>query len=149
MIADRGDRDPIDVMSEYVSSNVIDPNLKLQAAGMLANYKYGKRPAYRYIEDVVGMKAPQTLEEARQYLARLSFLVAEGKLDIDGAAAVKDLLQAYIDSVVGSDVDQRLRVVEEMLRAQAAGGSGVTVVVQSDLPRLPGAGGCRVARRGP
>jgi hypothetical protein len=113
-------------------------NLRIQAMGMLASYQSGKRPAYRYIEDVVGMKAPKTLEEARQYLARLSFLVAEGKLDVDGAAAIKDLLQAFIDSVVGSDVDQRLRVVEEMLREQAARGSGATIIVQDGLPTMPG-----------
>jgi hypothetical protein len=138
MLDKRGDRDPIDVLSEFVSSTVVDPALRLQAAGMLASYKHGKRPAYRYIEDVVNLPAPQTLEEARQYLARLSYLVAAGRLDVDGAAAVKDLLQAFIDATVGSDVDQRLREVEEQLRAQAAHGSGVTVVVRSDLPRMPG-----------
>jgi hypothetical protein len=139
MIEQRGDRDPIDVMSEYVSSNTVDPALKLQAAGMLASYKHGKRPAYRYIEDVVGLKAPQSLAEARQYLARISFLVADGKLDVDGAAAIKDLLQAYIDATVGSEVDQRLRALEEMAREQAARGYGASVaIVQGGMPIMPG-----------
>jgi hypothetical protein len=40
--------------------------------------------------------------------------------------------------VVGSDVDQRLRVVEEMLREQAARGYGATIIVQDGLPSLPG-----------
>jgi hypothetical protein len=134
----RGDRDPIDFLSEVTSSALVEMPLRIQAAGMLASYKHGKRPAYRYIEDVVGLKAPQSLEEARQYLARISFLVADGKLDVDGAAAIKDLLQAYIDAVIGSEVDQRLRALEEMAREQAARGFGAAVTVVQGLPPLPG-----------
>jgi hypothetical protein len=138
MLDQRGDRDPIDFLSEVTSSALVEMPLRIQAAGMLASYKHGKRPAYRYIEDVVGLKAPQTLEEARQYLARISFLVADGKLDVDGAAAIKDLLQAYIDAVVGSEVDQRLRALEEMAREQAGRGFGAAVTVIQGMPPLPG-----------
>jgi hypothetical protein len=139
-IEQQGGKDPIAVMSEYVSSTVVDPALRLQAAGMLASYQYGKRPAYRYIEDVVGMKAPQTLEEARQYLARISVLVAEGKLDVDGGLAIQSLLQSYIDAVVGSEMERRLQVLEELAREQAAcGGFGASVtVVHGGLPTMPG-----------
>jgi hypothetical protein len=37
-LAQQGGRDPIEVLSEFVSSTTVDPNLKLQAAGMLASY---------------------------------------------------------------------------------------------------------------
>jgi hypothetical protein len=115
-------------------------NLRVQCAVALSNFQRGKRPALRWVEGITGLKAPQTLEEARQYLARLAFLVAEGRIDIDGAAAIKDQLQAFIDAVVGSEVDQRLRALEEMAREQAARGGGVHAVVQvlDGLPPLPG-----------
>jgi hypothetical protein len=116
--------------------------LKLQAAGLLAQHKYGRRPSYRYVEDVVGMKAPKTIEEALQYLSRLSALVAEGKLDVDSGLAIQSLLQSYIDAVIGSEVDQRLRALEENVREQAArGGFGAAIVVESSLPRMPGTEG--------
>jgi hypothetical protein len=137
----RGDRDPIDFLSEVSSSALVDMPLRIQAAGMLASYKHGKRPSYRYIEDITNMPAPRTIAEAQQYLARLTFLVATGKLDVDGAAAVKDLLQAYIDSVIGSEVDQRLRVLEEMARDQATRGFAAAVIVESSMPRMPGTEG--------
>jgi hypothetical protein len=138
LLRSRGDRDPLDVLSEFASSQLVEPNLRIQAAVALAGYYHGKRPALRFVEGITGLKAPTTLEEARQYLARLAFLVADGRIDLDGAAAIREQLQAFIDSVVGSDVDQRLRVVEEMVRQQADRGYGATVIVQSDMPRLPG-----------
>jgi hypothetical protein len=139
LIAQRGDRDPLDVISEFASSNTVDPNLKLQAAGMLASYKHGKRPSYRYIEDVVGMKAPTTIEEALQYQARVAELVATGKLDIDGATALKDLLQGYIEGKVACDLERRMQQAEELLRVMEARGIGsVGVRVIGGLPELPG-----------
>jgi hypothetical protein len=142
VLEQRGDRTAVDLLSEVANSQLVDMNLRIQAMGMLASYQSGKRPAYRYIEDVVGMKAPQSLEEARQYLSRLSFLVAEGRLDVDGAAAIKDLLQGFIDSVVGSDMERRLQILEEIAREQAARGFGAAVtVVQGGMPVMPGCEG--------
>src|ERR1700745_134877 len=69
LLEQRGDRDPLDFLSEVVSSQLVDMPMRIQAAGHLAGYKHGKRPAFRYIEDVVGLKAPQTVEEAMQYQA--------------------------------------------------------------------------------
>jgi hypothetical protein len=141
VIDQRGDRDPIDLLSEIANSQLVDMNLRLQALGVLTSHKHGKRPAYRYIEDVVGMKAPKTIAEAQQYMSRLSVLVADGKLDVDGGLAIRDLLQSYIDAVIGSEVDQRLRVLEEMARDQATRGYGTAIVVESSMGRMPGTEG--------
>jgi hypothetical protein len=138
LLRSRGDRDPLDVLSEFASSQLVEPNLRIQAAVALAGYYHGKRPPLRWVEGITGLKAPATLEEARQYLARLAYLVAEGRIDIDGAAAIREHLQAFCDSVIGSEVDQRLRALEEMAREQAAHGYGATVTVLQGMPVMPG-----------
>jgi hypothetical protein len=94
------------------------------------------------VEGITGLKAPTTIEEARQYLARLAYLVGAGRIDLDGAAAIRKQLQVFIDSVIGSEVDQRLRVLEEMAREQAARGFGAAVtVVRGGMPIMPGCEG--------
>jgi hypothetical protein len=137
LLRSRGDKDPLDVLSQFASSEVADPNLRVQAATALAGYQHGKRPALRFISDITNMPAPRTIQEAQAYISRLSHLVAAGKLDVDAGLAIKDLLQSYIDSVVGSEIDQRLRALEEAVRAQADRGSGATIVIQDGLPSLP------------
>jgi hypothetical protein len=138
LLRSRGDKDPLDVLSQFASSEVADPNLRVQAATALAGYQHGKRPALRFISDITNMPAPRNLEEARGYIARLSHLTAQGKIDVDAALAIRDLLQSYIDAVIGSEVDQRLRVLEEMAREQTRGGFGATVIVRDGLPTMPG-----------
>jgi hypothetical protein len=138
LLRKRGDRDPLDVLSEYVTSNTVDPALKLQAAGMLASYKHGKRPSYRYIEDVVGLKAPQTLEEAVRYQSKVAELVASGQLDLDGGAAVKDMLQSYADMKVASELETRMAQAEALIQELMARGYGNAARVIGGLPELPG-----------
>jgi hypothetical protein len=149
-LAQQGDRDPIEVLSEFVSSTTVDPNLKLQAAGMLASYKYGKRPAYRYIEDVVGLKAPTTIQEALAYQARMVQLLAEGNLDVDGAAALKDALTAFIESKVAIELAEKLERGEQLLREMEARGiSAAQVVSIGGLPIPPGFENVRMPHLGP
>jgi hypothetical protein len=140
LLRSRGDRDPLDILSEFASSQLVEPNLRIQAAVALAGYYHGKRPAMRFVEGITGLRAPASIEEARQYIARLAYLVAIGRIDIDGAEAIKSQLQSFIDATVGSEVDQRLRALEEMARQQQAAGTGfgATIVVESTLPRMPG-----------
>jgi hypothetical protein len=133
----RGDKDPLDVLSSFASSELVEPNLRIQAAATLAGYRHGRRPSFRYVEEAVGLKAPVTIEEARQYLARVAMLVATGRLDVDSGQAIANLLQAFIDSVIGSQVDERLRVLEELAREQATRGFGAAIVVEGGLPALP------------
>ena len=85
------------------------------------------------------MKAPTTIEEALQYQARVAELVATGKLDIDGATALKDLLQGYIEGKVACDLERRMQQAEELLRVMESRGIGsVGVRVVGGLPQLPG-----------
>jgi hypothetical protein len=133
----RGDKDPLDVLSQFASSEVADPNLRVQAATALAGYQHGKRPPLRWVEGIVGLKMPRSLQEGRQYLARLVYLVAEGRIDIDGCAAIRETVQSYIDAEVGSEILQRLQLVEEQVRAQAEHG-GTTVIVESSMGRMAG-----------
>ena len=149
-LAKQGGRDPIEVLSEFVSSTTVDPNLKLQAAGMLASYQYGKRPAYRYIEDVVGLKAPTTIQEALAYQARIVQLLAEGNLDVDGAAALKDALTAFIESKVAIELAEKLERGEQLLREMEARGiSAANVVPVGGLPVPPGFENVRMPHLGP
>jgi hypothetical protein len=138
LLRKRGDKDPLDLLSQVVSSELVDMPLRIQAAATLASYRHGRRPSFRYVESAVGLKAPVTLEEARGYLARVAMLVATGQLDVDSGQAIASLLQSFIDSVIGSEVDQRLRVLEELARQQATRGFGAAVIVRDGLPTMPG-----------
>jgi hypothetical protein len=148
-IRNRGDRDPLDILSEFANSQLVEPNLRIQAASVLSGYRHGKRPPMRYVESVTGLKAPASLEEARQYLARLTYLVAAGRIDIDGAAAIREQLQAFIDATIGTGVEDRLRALEEMARAQATRGFGTAIVVESSMPVMPGCENVLMPNRAP
>jgi hypothetical protein len=138
MLAQRSDKDPLDVLSSFVTSEVADPALRLQAAATLAQFKYGKRPAMRFISDVTGLPAPKTVEEATAYIARVIQLMAAGKLDVDGANAVIAGLRDFVDAKIGVEVAQKLEQAELLLRELEAKGITAAVRVIDGLPPLPG-----------
>jgi hypothetical protein len=149
VIEARKDRDPLDLLSEMANSQLIDINLRVQCASVLSGYKHGKRPSLRYVGDLINMPEPRSVEEAMQYQARIVYLVAAGKLDVDGGAAIKDLLQAYIDAKVAHDLTERMERAEALLREMEARGLGSVQQVIGGLQVMPGLEGVRMPNLGP
>jgi hypothetical protein len=138
LLRQRGDRDPLDILSEACNSTMLDPALKIQSAVALSAYVHGKRPAMRFVQGITGLPAPKTTAEACAYIARLAELAATGVIDLDAAAAIKDLLTAFIDARTGTDIEERMQAAEQMIREILARGLGSAVAVQGGLPVMPG-----------
>jgi hypothetical protein len=149
LLDQRGDRDPLDLLSEMANSQLIDINLRVQCASVLSGYKHGKRPSLRYVGDLINMPEPRSVEEAMQYQARIVYLVAAGELGVDGGAAIKDLLQAYIDAKVAHDLTERMERAEALLREMEARGIGSVQHVIGGLPIMPGLENVRLPNLGP
>jgi hypothetical protein len=145
----RGDRDPIDVLSEFTSSNVVDPALRLQAAGMLASYKHGKRPSYHYIEDIVGLEPPKTAADATAYQAKVIALMAAGKLDLASGQGLMVALQGFIDSKSNTELEETVEQLGVLVREILTRGLGNAVIAEGGLPVLPGCEGVRMPNLGP
>src|SRR5215472_8357834 len=84
----RGDIDPADLLSSIVTNPQEQQELRIQAAGLLMPYKYGKHgsiPPLRYINEPVQLPEPQTIEQANRNIAYISNLKAQGLIDLDFA----------------------------------------------------------------
>jgi hypothetical protein len=148
-LAARGDREAVDLLSEVANSQMVNMNERITAMGMLASYQSGKRPAYRYVQDVVKLPAPQTVAEAMAYIGRITQLMGAGQLDIDGANAIISGLQTWIESKVALELSEKLERGEALLREYEARGIGANVVPVGGLPVPPGFEGVRMPHLGP
>ena len=88
-LENRGDTDPVDLLSEIVTNPNERKELRIQAAGLLVPYKYGKRgaipepPAPRFIGQPVRLPRATTIAQAADNIACLSELKATGQIDLD------------------------------------------------------------------
>ena len=83
LIQERGDKDPLDALSEIVSTNK-DAALVAQASNMLAPYLHSKRstvPAPRFVPEPITVPNFASIEEAENYLASLPIMLGKGELD--------------------------------------------------------------------
>ena len=127
----KGDIDP----AVYLSSVVSDPNkpeeLRTTAASHLMPYKYGKRgtvnPA-RFIDEPLQLPLPTTIAQARENIAYISDLKAQGRLDIDTA-----------DSLIADNKAAAGILIEEAKLAAQGQGTGEQVIrIEGGMSQLPG-----------
>jgi hypothetical protein len=144
----RGDRDPLEFLSEAMSSELVDMPLRLQAAAHVSQYKYGKRAALHWISDIPNFKAPANVAEATNSLAYVTALMAEGRIDVGAGQALRDTLLAYISARTSTDTEERLRVLE-MQAAEIMLRAAATATPVGGLPIMPGLEGVRFPQFGP
>jgi hypothetical protein len=136
LIAERGDKDPLDFLSEVISSeNHYPAELKVQAANYLTPYLHSKRsvaaPAPRYIDSPVQVPNFQTVDEAENFLASLPVLLGKGELDSQTALELSTLTRAWISA--------RHEREELQLKLQDHGAvAEQRIVITGGLPELPG-----------
>jgi hypothetical protein len=53
------------------------------------------------------------VSEANQFLAKIDALTTNSELDFQSALDLTTIPKAYIDSVTASDIEQRIRALEE------------------------------------
>ena len=84
----RGDRHPVEFLSQITSDGTIDLETRIQAAAIVAPYrcsKMGATPPLRYIEEPVVFPHPLpiTVDHVNANVAHLNQLYAAGTLDLD------------------------------------------------------------------
>jgi hypothetical protein len=129
----RGDTDPADLLSSIVTNNQEPNELRIQAAGLLMPYKYGKHgsiPPPRYVELEIDVNEFTHVSDAENFLAKIALLVARGHLDIQSAQELSGLVKAWIDTQYQRD-ELNYKISPPETRDQ-------TIRIEGGLPQLPG-----------
>jgi hypothetical protein len=129
----RGDTDPADLLSSIVTNNQEPNELRIQAAGLLMPYKYGKHgsiPPARYVELEIDVNEFTHVSDAEAFLARIALLTARGHLDIQSAQELSGLVKAWIDTQYAKD-ELNFKISPPETR-------DTTIRIVGGLPELPG-----------
>jgi hypothetical protein len=134
LIQSRGDKDPLDFLSEVISSeNHYTVDQKISAANYLNPYLHSKRSVLvdpRFIETPVQVPEFQSIEEAEAYLASLPAKLGRGEVDFEVSEKISLLTRNYIETKIDA----------EKLRLQIASQGGEreqTIHITGGLPPLP------------
>src|SRR6516165_5864530 len=132
-LENRGDIDPADLLSSIVTNPQEQQELRIQAAGLLMPYKYGKHgsiPPLRYIDEPVQFPEPRTIEQANKNIAYISNLKAQGLIDLDFAnSLIADNTIIANNLIAEEELKFKLCPPEE--RDQV-------IKIQGGLPVMPG-----------
>jgi hypothetical protein len=136
VIQQRGDKDPLDFLSEVITStNHYSDELKVQAANYLTPYLHSKRsvaaPAPRYIDSPVQVPEFQSVDQAETFLASLPAMLGQGQIDSQSALELSTLTRVWISA--------RHEREELQLKLTAQGGAPNQLIrIEGGLPPLPG-----------
>jgi hypothetical protein len=135
LIQSRGDKDPLDFLSEVISSTNHYPHeLKVQASNILAPYLHSKRsvaPEPRFIQEPITVPHFQSIDEAEAYLAELPSRVGRGQISFDDAEKISFLTRNYIEA--------RIDATKLQLQIAAQGGEHEQIIrIEGGLPVMPG-----------
>jgi hypothetical protein len=134
----RGDKDPAEFLSEIVSNEQDSKELRVAASNVLMPYLYNKHapiappPTLILLEEQVAIPHPRptTLAEARENIAYLTALKAQGQIDRTWAESLIFDQRALHDSLVDE---------AKLIAADSANGDQV-IRIEGGLPKLPGTG---------
>src|SRR5262245_9652388 len=132
-LENRGDLDPADLLSTIVTNTEEPKELRIQAAGLLMPYKYGKHgsiPPLRYINEPVQLPEPQTIEQANKNIAYISNLKAQGLIDLDFANSLIADNTTIANNLIAEE-ELKFKISPPETRDP-------TITVVGGLPALPG-----------
>ena len=132
-LRNRGDVDPADLLSSIVTNNQEPNELRIQAAGLLMPYKYGKHgsiPPLRYIDEPVQFPEPRTIEQANKNIAYISNLKAQGLIDLDFANSLIADNTTIANNLIAEE-ELKFKLYPPETR-------DTTITVVGGLPALPG-----------
>jgi hypothetical protein len=101
LIQGRGDKDPLDALSEIITSNK-DPAIVAQASNILAPYLHSKRsttPAPRFVPEPVTVPAFASIAQAEDYLASIPVALGKGELDSQTALELSTLTKNWLSAI--------------------------------------------------
>src|SRR5215471_10587978 len=132
-LENRGDLDPADLLSSIVTNNQEPNELRIQAAGLLMPYKYGKHgsiPPPRYIDEPVQIPEPTTIEQANKNIAYISNLKAQGLIDLDFANSLIADNTTIANNLIAEE-ELKFKLYPPETHDQ-------TITIEGGLPALPG-----------
>jgi hypothetical protein len=113
----------------------INAPLAIRCSAAIGLARYQHSPAPRYLSHKIDLPAPQTIADATRNIAAIATLAAKRRIGLDEATDLANLQRAYIESVVATDLEQRMITIEQALQQANIALPGVTVV--GGLPSLP------------
>jgi hypothetical protein len=132
-LENRGDIDPADLLSSIVTNPQEQQELRIQAAGLLMPYKYGKHgsiPVPRYIDEPIQLPEPTTIEQANKNIAYISNLKAQGLIDLDFANSLIADNATVVNNLIAEE-ELKYKISPPETR-------DATITIEGGLPALPG-----------
>jgi hypothetical protein len=136
LLKSRGDKDPLDFLSEVISGNGQYPaELKITASNILAPYLHSKRGttvAPRFVPEPISIPNFTSVQQAEDFLASISQRAGAGELDLQSALDLSTLVRNWI----GVQYDRQ----ELDLKIAATPGlrPDLNIRIEGGLPELPG-----------
>jgi hypothetical protein len=133
LIQSRGDKDPLDALSEIVTTNQ-DPSVVATAANILAPYVHSKRGALvppRFIGEPVQVPEFQSTEDAEKFLADLPRRVGLGELDFQSGLDLSTLTRNWISACYERE-ELQLKIADH------GGPTNQVIEIRGGLPVMPG-----------
>jgi hypothetical protein len=124
--------DSLAFLAETMAASEAPLPLRVSAAVGLLRYQHA--PAARVLSRKIDLPAPTTVAEATANIAKIGTLAAARKIGLDEAADLVNVMRAFIESVVATDLEQRMLTIEAALQQANIALPGVTVV--GGLPPL-------------
>src|SRR6516164_3101780 len=132
-LENRGDIDPADLLSSIVTNPQEQQELRIQAAGLLMPYKYGKHgsiPPLRYIDQPIQLPEPTTIEQANRNISFISNLKAQGLIDLDFANSLIADNTTIANNLIAEE-ELKFKISPPETRDS-------TIRIEGGLPALPG-----------
>jgi hypothetical protein len=134
LIQGRGDKDPLDALSEIITTNQ-DANIVATAANILAPYLHSKKsttPAPRFVPEQIEVPQFQTIQQAEDYLASIPVLLGRSEIDSQSALELSTLTKNWLDAIYArQDYDLKLA-------AQGQGTGEQVIRIEGGMSQLPG-----------
>jgi hypothetical protein len=129
--------DPLDYMQRYIDNEGMPKRDRLLASAQLAPYKHARKTG-QFISKALILPEPKDAEQARDQIAMIARVCREGGVTMEESTVLISHLQAYINASAVVDLVPRLAELERKEAARAERGDAVGLLVQSDMPVMPG-----------
>ena len=135
LLEKRGDRDPIEFLSQIVSDNTIPLDTRRQAAVDIAPYKHSRCqsvPTPQYIEEPIEVPEFTSVAVAKSFLAYLNQLYCSGKYSAKSLEPAVKMTMGWIQSQYAK------QGIDLKAQAQGATDGDQVIRIEGGLPALPG-----------
>ena len=108
--------DALELLSAIVSCAETNVALRISAASALAPYQHSRKSA-RYLDRVIELPAPATVEQATANIAKLSALAAAKTIALDEMNDLIGAQKSFIEAKVGLDIEGQMLELRQSRRS--------------------------------